>query len=166
MPTSPLSPQPLPAERRSTCQAPAARLVTMLALVVSPFIAGAQVARTRHLAAATTPRAKVVTVEARDFSFVMPAAIPAGLTTFRLRNHGKQAHHLSIVRMDSGKTGSDGIAALINAGHGVRPSWMHPRRRTERNVAQRRSCGHARAGAGKIPGVLRGPGARSRPALT
>lgn len=68
----------------------------------------------------------VVIVTATDFAFEMPLSIPAGVTTFELRDRGKMQHHLSIVRLDSGKTSADGLAALIKAGHGVRPSWMHP----------------------------------------
>jgi hypothetical protein len=70
--------------------------------------------------------AHVVTVVAHDFAFEMPASLPAGLTTFRLLDHGKQSHHFSVMRLDSGKTLSDGATALTRAGHGVRPAWMHP----------------------------------------
>lgn len=70
-------------------------------------------------------RPRVVTVVARDFAFEMPASIPAGVTTFRLLNRGKQLHHLSLVRLDEGKTATDGLNALIAAGRGVRPAWMH-----------------------------------------
>jgi hypothetical protein len=68
----------------------------------------------------------VVRVEARDFALALPDNIPAGLTTFRLVNLGKQQHHLSLMRLDPGKTPADALAALIAAGHGPRPGWMHP----------------------------------------
>jgi hypothetical protein len=68
----------------------------------------------------------VVKVEARDFALALPDTIPAGLTTFRLVNLGKQEHHLSLVRLDPGKTPADALAALIAAGQGPRPAWMHP----------------------------------------
>lgn len=67
----------------------------------------------------------VVSVVAHDFAFEIAESIPAGLTRFELRNRGSMPHHLSIVRLDSGKTAADGLAALITAGHGVRPAWMH-----------------------------------------
>jgi len=67
----------------------------------------------------------VVTVVAHDFAFDLPASIPAGMTTFRLLNRGKQEHHLTVMRLDQGKTPADGIAAIIAAGRGLRPSWMH-----------------------------------------
>ena len=68
----------------------------------------------------------VVTVVAHDFAFDLAPSIPAGLTTFRLLNKGKQEHHFSLMRLDKGKTVADGFAALIKAGQGVRPAWMHP----------------------------------------
>ncbi len=76
--------------------------------------------------AAPAARANVVSVITRDFAFEMPASIPAGVTTFRLIDRGTQSHHLSVMRLDAGKTAADGLAALIKAGRGVRPTWMHP----------------------------------------
>ena len=77
-------------------------------------------------AGVTTEHANVVRVVAHDFALDLPASIPAGLTTFRLLNRGKQMHHMSVVRLGEGKTAADGIAALIKVGRGVRPEWLHP----------------------------------------
>lgn len=77
-------------------------------------------------AVASLAKPNVVTVVAHDFAFDLPSSIPAGLTTFRLLNKGKQLHHVSLYRLDKGKTASDGLAALIKAGQGVRPGWLHP----------------------------------------
>lgn len=73
----------------------------------------------------TAPLAGVDTVDVvtRDFAFEMPDTIPAGATTFRLRNEGKQPHHLMLYRVDPGKTIRDVFAAL-EAG-GAHPAWMH-----------------------------------------
>ena len=68
--------------------------------------------------------ANVVTVIAHDFAFEMPNTIPAGLTTFRLRNAGTEPHHLMFYRLDSGRRLADVLIAL-NAG-GAHPAWMHP----------------------------------------
>ncbi len=68
----------------------------------------------------------VVTIVAHDFSFDLPASIPSGLTTLRLLNRGKQEHHLTVARLDTGKTAADGLAALIKGGHKPWPAWMHP----------------------------------------
>ncbi|MGI8510033.1 MAG: hypothetical protein ACR2MQ_11970 [Gemmatimonadaceae bacterium] len=76
--------------------------------------------------ASFSPRgSNVVDVIANDFAFDLPPSIPGGLTTFRLLNRGKQGHHLSVVKLDQGKTPADAMAAIIQAGHGLRPAWMH-----------------------------------------
>ncbi len=88
---------------------------------------GAQVTPVRdvhHAAPHAAPHQ--VTVVARDFAFELPASIPAGLTTFRLVDRGGQEHHMSIYRLDAGKTLGDGLNALIKAGQGPRPGWLHP----------------------------------------
>ena len=84
--------------------------------VVTLFVVGA-----RH-----APKPNVVIVQAHDFALDMPASIPAGVTTFRLLNKGKQEHHMSIVRLDEGKTAAEGLKALMDAGQGPRPAWLHP----------------------------------------
>ncbi|MBA2684894.1 MAG: hypothetical protein H0U66_10420 [Gemmatimonadaceae bacterium] len=76
-------------------------------------------------AASFTAKPNVVTVVATDFAFEMPDSIPAGPTRFELKDHGKWQHHMGVYRLDSGRTAADGLDALIKAGKGVRPSWMH-----------------------------------------
>ena len=61
------------------------------------------------------PRAggpNVVTITATDYAFGVPDTIPAGLTTFRLANQGKELHHASLVRLGQGKTVADFQAGL------------------------------------------------------
>lgn len=83
--------------------------------------------RSGNAAAFAAPRgSNVVDVVAHDFAFDLPASIPAGLTTFRLFNRGKQEHHFTLVRLDSGKTAAEGLQALIHAGRTAHPAWMHP----------------------------------------
>lgn len=72
---------------------------------------------------ADLPTARVVTVITHDFAFELPDVLPAGLTTFRLRNEGREPHHLMLYRLDPGRTLSDVLRAL-NAG-GAHPAWMH-----------------------------------------
>ncbi|MDB4884074.1 MAG: hypothetical protein JWL95_2840 [Gemmatimonadetes bacterium] len=64
----------------------------------------------------------VVTVHAKDFSFVAPASIAPGQTTFRLVNDGKQLHHLSIMKLEHGKTYADFQAAMKKPG--PPPAWL------------------------------------------
>ena len=68
----------------------------------------------------------IVTITATDYAFGVPDSIPAGLTTFRLVNQGKELHHASLVRLRDGKTIADfqaGIAAAMK-NHTPPPAWM------------------------------------------
>lgn len=67
--------------------------------------------------------ARVIEVLTRDFAFGLPDSLPSGLVTFRLRNEGRQPHHLMLYRLEPGKTIADVFSAL-HAG-GAHPSWMH-----------------------------------------
>lgn len=104
--------------------------LTMSATLVFAPLTGAQTlaagATVAERGASFSPRgSNVITVVAHDFAFDLPASIPGGLTTFRLINRGKQAHHLSVMRLDPANTPGDAMAAIIAAGHGPRPAWMH-----------------------------------------
>ena len=70
----------------------------------------------------------VVTVIAHDYAFDMPTSIPAGLTTFRLVDKGKEPHHLFVMKLEQGKKASDMFAALKAMGPagGPPPAWMRP----------------------------------------
>jgi hypothetical protein len=65
----------------------------------------------------------VVDVVAHEYAFTMRDTIPAGLTTFRLRDEGTEWHHVKLVRLDSGRT----LAQMYDAlGKGEPfPAWMH-----------------------------------------
>lgn len=74
-----------------------------------------------HGQAATRPAAppppaglagNVVTITAHDFFYVAQNPLPAGVTTFRLRNLGPDLHHVWIVRLDEGYAYSDFSDAL------------------------------------------------------
>jgi len=68
----------------------------------------------------------VVTVTANEYAFDMPTSIPAGLTTFRLVDKGKEPHHLFVMKLEQGKKASDLFAALKAMGPagGPPPGWM------------------------------------------
>ena len=72
---------------------------------------------------ADAPATRLVTVITHDFSFELPDVLPAGLTTFRLRNKGREPHHLMLYRLDPGRTLAEVLRAL-RAG-GAHPAWMH-----------------------------------------
>ena len=71
----------------------------------------------------SAPQPNVVIVHAKDFSYDAPAEIPAGMTKFKLINDGKTPHHLSLVRLDSGKTLADLKHEL--AMPAAPPTWVH-----------------------------------------
>jgi hypothetical protein len=91
------------------------RVVPLLALAASSALLPA----TSHRPVAAKPN--VVVIHAKDFAFTVPKSVPAGTTTFRLVNDGKQFHHLSIIQLAKGKSYMDYLASL-KAG-GPPPSW-------------------------------------------
>lgn len=68
------------------------------------------------------PAPNVVTFTAADFSYTGPDTIPAGVTTLRLVNNGQQPHHLSLVKLNEGKTVQDLMTAMA-APNAVWPAW-------------------------------------------
>lgn len=70
------------------------------------------------------PGANVVSIVATDYAFDMPTSIPAGLTTLRFTNKGKELHHMYVVKVEPSKSSSD-VMAWFKAG-GPPPSWMKP----------------------------------------
>ena len=85
--------------------------------------AAAAAAETRDTADVDyTPPLPFVTVTATDFRFDAPSELPAGLTTFRLVNHGPSIHHLQLVKLGAGKSFNDLLMAL-KAG-GPPPKWL------------------------------------------
>ena len=48
-----------------------------------------------------------VMVMATDYAFQMPDTLTAGVTSFRLMNHGKEMHHLTLIRLAGGMTAAD-----------------------------------------------------------
>lgn len=71
--------------------------------------------------AATGRAPNMVNVTATEYAFEMPDTIPAGLTTFRLVDAGKELHHVQLIKLADGKTMSDFVKA-VEAG-GPPPTW-------------------------------------------
>lgn len=77
--------------------------------------------------ASTAAAANVVTVTASDYAFAAPDEIPAGLTTFKLVDSGKEVHHASLVRLKDGKTHADLVVAMKAMKPGMPPpAWIEP----------------------------------------
>jgi uncharacterized cupredoxin-like copper-binding protein len=68
-----------------------------------------------------TAPSPTVTVIATDYAFQMPDTLPAGETTFRVENRGRELHHLYLARLGGGKRAADLVAAM-KAG-GPPPAW-------------------------------------------
>ncbi len=94
-----------------------ARGLVVLAMIVTPL---------PRLVAEDSTRVKprVVLVTAHDYHFEAPASIPAGIVTFRMKNAGKEVHHLWIVKLDKGKTPGDFVKAMNAWGSALKmPDW-------------------------------------------
>lgn len=84
--------------------------------------AGSAAAAGSESASATAPASpNVVTVIAKEYSFEAPAQIPAGLTTIRLVDEGKELHHVQLVKLEDGKTFEDFAQAVKHPG--PPPTW-------------------------------------------
>jgi hypothetical protein len=69
------------------------------------------------------PAANVVSITGSDFSFAAPDTIPAGLTTVKFQNAGKEPHQVVFIRIDSGKTMAD-VATVMKDPNAKVPGWM------------------------------------------
>jgi uncharacterized cupredoxin-like copper-binding protein len=81
-------------------------------------------------AGACAPKApagpNVVTLTASEYTFTGPDTIPAGLTTIKLVNAGKELHHAMLVRLGDGHTVAEfqaGMQAMM-AHPGPAPAWV------------------------------------------
>jgi len=73
---------------------------------------------------ATPAGPNMVTVMMSEYAFDMPDTIPAGLTTLRAMDHGKEFHFVQLIRLDDGKTASDFMANMGE--EGPPPAWATP----------------------------------------
>jgi plastocyanin len=64
----------------------------------------------------------LVTVTAREFAFGAPSTIPAGATTVRLVNEGKEMHHVQLIRVDAGHTVAELMELAKTEGEAL-PAW-------------------------------------------
>jgi hypothetical protein len=88
-------------------------------LYISSILAVALTACARPAAAPAAPN--VVNIVATDFAFGAPDTIPAGLTTFKLQNHGKEAHQ-AVLMGAADKTWDEVRTALTTPG--PIPAWV------------------------------------------
>jgi uncharacterized cupredoxin-like copper-binding protein len=95
---------------------------TVLLTTACLSLVGLSAAHRRADAAPKTVAAHEVLVVATEYAFAAPDTIAAGMTTFTLRNDGKELHHLVVARLDSGHTRADfAKAAEVD---GPTPGWI------------------------------------------
>jgi hypothetical protein len=80
------------------------------------LLAGCQ---TSEKLAATPAGPNVVNVVAKEYRYEMPDSIPAGPTLFHLTDEGSELHHMTLVKLEDGKT----LADLATLPPGPMPSW-------------------------------------------
>lgn len=111
------------------------RHTSLLSLALVVAVAGctakdaSKTADTAATVATTAPSAtpNVVEINASDYKFDAPDQIPAGLTQFKLNDMGKEMHHATLIRIDSGKTFNDLMEGMKNLKPGTPPpGWAIP----------------------------------------
>jgi uncharacterized cupredoxin-like copper-binding protein len=110
-----------------------ARLLPVAALVGIAACSVKETPKTADTTAAAAPAAaasaapNVVNITASEYKFEMPDQIPAGLTTFKLSDAGKELHHATLIKLDSGKTVNDLVTGMKNMKPGTHPpGWVIP----------------------------------------
>jgi uncharacterized cupredoxin-like copper-binding protein len=73
------------------------------------------------LAPASMAAPRVVYVTTTDYHIALPDTLPAGATTFRVVNKGRELHHLLFVRLNGNHDAADLSAAM--KGEGPPPRW-------------------------------------------
>ena len=86
------------------------------------FVSTSSLRDTRAEAAFKVP---VVTVHASEYAFSAPKSIVGGQTTFRLVNDGKELHHITILKLEQGKTMKD-LQAAMKDPNAPPPAWLVP----------------------------------------
>jgi hypothetical protein len=100
------------------------RSTLLTAALAATVLAACKPADTKTQAAAPPPpppAPNVVTMTAIDYGYQGPDTIPAGMTTFRLVDQGKEPHQIQLIRLNEGKTMQD-FTALPN--NGPTPAWV------------------------------------------
>jgi len=86
------------------------------ALIVCVIAAVASCKQEEKAAPAAPVAPHALVVKSKDFAFMAPDTVPAGVTTITLGNDGPGIHHLQLVKLDSGKTVADLMGAMKNPG--------------------------------------------------
>jgi hypothetical protein len=98
------------------------RSLPLLGLAILAACADGDAAR----AGAAAPASNPVSLTSTEYAFGAPDSIPAGWTTFRLANRGKEPHYGHIVQLEPGRSVQDLVDAYLAAirTSGPRPGWV------------------------------------------
>jgi uncharacterized cupredoxin-like copper-binding protein len=94
-------------------------VVRMSFLVLTAYVSGENALLPSAARAEMSVGPNVVNVVAREYQYEMPDTLPSGPTLFHFTDDGKQLHHMTIVKLEQGKTLAD-FAALPP---GPPPAW-------------------------------------------
>lgn len=92
--------------------------VTLFAFIA--YVSGGKLLLPFASYAAAAKGPNVVNVVAKEFQFEMPDTVPAGPTLFHFTDNGEQLHHVTLVKLEQGKTLKD----LTTLPPGPFPKWM------------------------------------------
>lgn len=103
------------------------RLLSLVVLLAATGCSTREAPKEGAGSAAAPAGPNVVNIIATEYKFESPESIPAGLTTLKLTDNGKEVHHASLIKLDSGKTLADFEAALKMMKPGAHPpGWLIP----------------------------------------
>jgi hypothetical protein len=86
---------------------------------LSAYVSGEQALLPSAAQAKTMAGPNVVNVVAREYQYEMPDSIPAGPTLFHFTDEGNQLHHVTLVKLEQGKT----LADFTALPPGPFPAW-------------------------------------------
>lgn len=109
---------------RTSFHATAAAAVVLLAAgcaKTEPKPAADSTAAVATSTPAPAAQVNTVTFNAKEFAFEGPDSVPAGLTAIKINDVGQELHHVSLIKLEQGKTFAD-LQAAFKAG-GPPPAW-------------------------------------------
>lgn len=95
-------------------------LVGISLFAFTAYISGERALLPSAAHAETAAGPNVVNVVAREYQFEMPDSLPAGPTLFHFTNDGSQLHHVTLVKLEQGKT----LADFTALPPGPPPTWV------------------------------------------
>jgi hypothetical protein len=102
-------------------------LVAVVALIGCAVKEAPKEAAADSSATVSSTAANQVNITATEYKFDAPDRVPAGLTKFTITDAGKEMHHATLIRLDSGRTFDDLMTGMKNMKPGTPPpGWVIP----------------------------------------